>query len=314
MARTTQISTLRVVGFACFAGLAGLACKPNTEQPKTPVVADVPNADIIPLTFFDHFAVIPVRINADIDTRMVLDTGIGVTIVSAELCARIGCERSGTYTGERMSGQRLTIPLAHVQSLSIAGHTVQDVQIGIVDNPQLLPPGIDGIVGLGVFDTAPFTLDNQANILVLETPASLARRKAAGVTIPLTIQRDSASVTAFMSLLLPDGQTITTEIDSGSDALILHERYMPGLGVQPDNVRRVDGTDETGNSFTRYFTTLAGAVSPAAAPQLKQDQPRVMFQRIIHDGLVGRSFLQGFAATFDLSQSQLILGPSAASP
>lgn len=311
----------RAIATAWLAALLALACAPTRNPPPGPpgraeAPPLVPQTTSVPLTFIDHFAVVPVRVNGAVDTRMVLDTGIGVTVLSAALCQRVGCARGGEYTGERMSGQRITIPLARLASLSLAGREVKDLQIGIIDNPALLPPGIDGILSLGFFEAAPFTLDYQAGALYLEDMQSLARREAAGSVVQLSIDRDAASVTAFMSLDLPNGPPVKTEIDSGSDSLILDERFMARLGVAADatTTKRIDGTDETGHSYARHFATIAGSIAPTAAPQMKQEGPRVMFQRIIHDGLIGRSFLQGFAVTFDLPRSRLILGPPARQP
>ena len=96
----------------------------------------------------------------------------------------------------------------------------------------------------------------------------------------------------------------------GSGALILDERLAPELGIELDDprVRRVDGTDETGHTYTRSFTTLAGSIHPTGAPELVQKDPDVMFQRIIYGGLVGDEFLRRFAVTFDVGGGRMIFG------
>ena len=45
------------------------------------------------------------------------------------------------------------------------------------------------------------------------------------------------------------------EVDTGSPALTLDERFMSELGLAPagPQVRRVAGEDETGYSYVRYF-------------------------------------------------------------
>ncbi|HEY2777623.1 MAG TPA: hypothetical protein VGI77_06935 [Gaiellaceae bacterium] len=87
----------------------------------------------------------------------------------------------------------------------------------------------------------------------------------------------------------------------------LDERFRD-LGAEEE--RRVEGTDETGNAYTRRFTTLPGRVHPSAAPELGQDDPEVMFQRIIYDGLVGAAFLRRFVVTFDVPGASLELAPA----
>jgi hypothetical protein len=96
----------------------------------------------------------------------------------------------------------------------------------------------------------------------------------------------------------------------GSDDLILDERLAEAAGVDlatPD-VRRVESEDPWGDAFTRYFTTLPGRIEPTGAPELAQERPEVMFQRIIHDGLVGDSFLRRQPVTYDLAAGRMIFG------
>jgi hypothetical protein len=108
----------------------------------------------------------------------------------------------------------------------------------------------------------------------------------------------------FVPMALPDGRVADCEVDLGSDVLILDERFAD-LGVGEE--RRVEGADETGHAYTRRFLTLGGAVHPETAPALAQEAPAVMFQSIIHDGLVGKQFLSRFAVTFDVVRETLLL-------
>ena len=97
----------------------------------------------------------------------------------------------------------------------------------------------------------------------------------------------------------------------GSDLLILDERFAEETGapLEGEDVRRVEGTDETGGRFVRTFTRLPGRIHPTHAPHLAQDEPEVQFQRIIHDGLVGDAFLRSFAVTFDVDAAEIVLSP-----
>ena len=101
----------------------------------------------------------------------------------------------------------------------------------------------------------------------------------------------------------------------GSEALILDEAVAPEVGVSLDDaaVRRVEGEDETGHAYGRSFTQLEGAIHPTDAPSMRQDEPEVMFQEIIYDGLVGAAFLRNFVVTYDLEGSRMIFAPGAAS-
>ncbi|MFN8550766.1 MAG: hypothetical protein U0103_04695 [Candidatus Obscuribacterales bacterium] len=71
------------------------------------------------------------------------------------------------------------------------------------------------------------------------------------------------------------------EVDTGSGALILDERYMRELGVFKDSmdVKKVEGIDETGHSYVRYFTKLPEDVFLAQSRLFTQKKPKVQFRK-----------------------------------
>jgi len=263
-----------------------------------------------------HLVVVPATV-AGIPTRLVLDSGIGLTVLSEALCARSGCEPTGaSFTGRRMSGQAVTLSLARVPALAFGGVDRHGVHVGMLDMsgfPQELA-GIDGFVGLDLLADAPFTVDYAGGHVALESDESLAERRRAGVSVSVLVEREGPAVDVFCPLTIPGGRTIEVEVDMGSDALILDERFAGETGVDlgAEGVRRIDGTDETGHAYTRWFTTLPGEIHPPSAPDLAQRAPDVQFQRIIHDGLLGDAFLRRFAVTYDVAGAELIFGPSLA--
>jgi len=241
-----------------------------------------------------HLVVVPAAVGGT-PVRLVLDTGIGLTVLSEALCTPTGA----SFTGRRMSGQEVTVPLARAPSLALGDLERRDVEVGMLD---LGIPGIDGFVGLDLLADVPFTVDYAASRVVLE-----AGRPGGGVTVAVTVEREGPAVDVFCPLAIPGGRTIEVEVDMGSDALILDERFAPEVGVDlaADGVRRADGTDETGYAYTRWFTTLAGDIHPPSAPELAQQAPEVQFQRIIYDGLLGDAFLRRFAVTYDVAGAEL---------
>ena len=80
-----------------------------------------------------------------------------------------------------------------------------------------------------------------------------------------------------------------------------------GIRLDDPSVRRVEGRDETGNAYTRSFARLAGTIGLADAPHVAQQDPDVMFQRIVYDGLVGDAFLRNFVVTYDLAASRVLV-------
>ena len=244
-----------------------------------------------------HLVTVPVELNG-VESRFIVDSGIGLTIVRDTVA---GCAATGeTFTGKRMSGQEVTIPLGTAPSLRFAGEESRDVEVGLLDMsgfPDLLSD-IDGFLSLAFFSETPLTVDYPGGRVV-------AGERGQGIALPCRVDRDGPSVAMYLPMTLPDGRSIEVEVDMGSDALILDDRFAELAGGE---VRRVDGTDETGHRCTRRFATLPGRIHPTGAPELCQDDPDVMFQSIVYDGLVGDAFLRRFVVTFDVARGLLVLG------
>lgn len=87
---------------------------------------------VVPFEYMSHVLTIPVRVG-DIETRFIVDTGIGINLIE-DLANRVGCHPDGsTFTGRRMSGQAVTVPLGSLGSLDIGASRMQDIPVGIFD-------------------------------------------------------------------------------------------------------------------------------------------------------------------------------------
>jgi Aspartyl protease len=266
----------------------------------------------IPFERIAHLVTVPVSVG-DLEARFVLDTGIGPTLLASSLAERAGCALTGAvFSGRRMSGQTVELPLATAPPLRVGDLERRELEIGVLDLrgfPQELAE-IGGFLSLAFFDEQPFTVDYAEDRVVLETAETLAARLRAGIAVGVELERDGPSLDVFLPLTISGETTISAEVDMGSDSLILDEQLanVVGVDLEGEAVRRAEGTDETGGTFTRSFTTLRGSVHPAGAPELAQDEPEVMFQRIIHDGLVGDSFLRRQPVTYDLAAHRIVFG------
>ena len=247
----------------------------------------------VPFEYLAHLATVPVTLDGR-ETTFVLDSGIGVTLVrEGTACTPTGA----TFTGRRMSGQAVTLPLATVGSLAFGSLEARDAEVGIIDMSGFPPEldHVDGFLSLAFFAEQPFTVDYPRGVVRPGLPE--------GVELPVIVERDGPSVCVFLPLTVAGGDELRVEVDMGSDSLILDERFS---GLADGDVRRVDGVDETGNAYTRVFGRLGGSIRPVGAPELAQDGPDVMFQRIIHDGLVGQAFLRRFAVGFDVAGARML--------
>lgn len=259
--------------------------------------------------YLKHVLTVPVRV-AGIQTRFILDTGIGLCLISEALAARVGCQPDGsTFTGQRMSGQAVTIPLGTLSSLDIGEHASRDIRVGIFDMHAMAGlEQVEGFLSLTSFRTLPMTIDYAAGLVILEDEASLSRRAKRGTSVPAQVDYDGCSTRLLIRLELPSGRVITVEVDTGSEDIILDESLAADVGVDlhHQTTRRHEATDETGHQFARYFAKASGDISVTGAPDYRVTAPDVMFQKIIYDGLVGDKFLRGFTTTYEVANERMI--------
>lgn len=255
-----------------------------------------------------HLVRIPV-VAEDFACRFLLDSGIGLTIVASDLAKRLDLRFTGTsFTGQRMSGQAITAPLAHLPRLAVGGHVIKDAVVGVFDlGPTGGASGFDGILGLDLLREVVVRIDPLTRLVDLQRDMPL---EIDDVEVPVRVHHDGPSVTLFAGLRLPSGRVVEVEIDTGSGCLILDSRLMTDCGVGAGDVTEtLAGTDETGHCYTRSFANVRGAVDLVGAPAAAQQDPRVMFQNIVHDGLLGSEFLDRFIHSFDIRHNRVVLSP-----
>jgi Aspartyl protease len=74
---------------------------------------------VVPFRYLADLVTVPVLAGGR-PARFVVDTGTGVTLVSESLAARAGCQPDrSAYTGRRMSGHPVTLPLGSLSSLQV---------------------------------------------------------------------------------------------------------------------------------------------------------------------------------------------------
>ncbi len=258
---------------------------------------------------------VPVIVNGSIRTRFVIDTGIGPNLISTAIAERAGtAPTSETTTGRRMSGQVISSAIEILPSLKLGDVVWSDLKVSRFDLARFDRSlrDLGGILGLGPFERLPFTLDYERGALGLHTSGALGPAGDPGYEeVALYRRPEDFGMSAFVDLSLPSGNTARVEVDSGSDSLVLDERFLEDLGVHlgTPSVRTVEGEDETGYHYARHFTEVAGTFRLNGTAAIVQTNPAVMFQRIIHDGLLGDAFLRRFRVTFDLGRSRIGFAP-----
>lgn len=262
----------------------------------------------IPVTRLAHFSRIPVTGPDGGADRFLVDTGIGLTIVGTSLAKRCGLELLGRdFVGQRMAGDEVRAPLARLPLLTIGGRRFEDLVVGVFDlGPSSGEIGYDGILGLDVLGTVPLTVDPAGGAIQLG-----AEPPAGGTRVPVRVERDGESVCLFVDVRLPDGSTVSAEVDTGSERTILDLRLLGACSVSTEGpgVRRVAEENETGAPIERFLVPVPGAVALDGAPETAQAEKTVLFQQIIHDGLLGTTFLDRYVQTYDVTAAVLTLSP-----
>jgi hypothetical protein len=252
-----------------------------------------------------HFTRIPVTVE-ERAYRFLFDTGIGVNVVSPRLADRLRLVEVGeTFTGQRMSGQWVEAPLVYMSPVTMDDRVLIEQVAAVADLGQEDgDKGFSGILGLSAFDGIPVTVDPGLSTMTLGDPGPAQFR------VLLDVRRDGPSTDSYAELVIPDGQSIHVEVDTGSGCLILDAGFLHRGEVSTlGDVEATEGVDETDYQWRRQMGRLNGAVFFAAAPQSRQLDPRVLFQDIIHDGLIGADYLDRFRYTVDVRHEQLLLTP-----
>lgn len=269
----------------------------------------------VPFERLGHLIVVPVRLAGSIDVPFVFDTGIGVNILSKKFAEQAGMiATAGVVSGRRMSGQEIRMPIGTLPSLQLGDRTWEDLPVAPLDMGGFHPAlkDLGGFLSLGPFDSVPFTLHYPEKEIEVPATSPLGSRNSVGYQeVPLAIRRDGPSIAVDLDLELPTGSVAHVEVDTGSDSLILHDRYRAEFDVRPHsaNVRTVEGTDETGQPNVRHFATIPGRFRIHGTHQIEQEAPHVMFQSIIYDGLIGDDFLKRFRVSVDVKRARIGFAP-----
>src|ERR1700722_3561184 len=159
----------------------------------------------------------------DTEARFIVDTGIGVNLVSDSLARAVGAAPTGSvFTGRRMSGQAVTASMVSLDSVRLGESRSRDVPAAIFDMAAMAGlDGIGGFLSLQYFRSAPVTIAYPAQGLVLEHEQSLAQPGETGFPVSVQVKDDGPATDVHRALRLPGGRVIRVEVDAGSAQRIL---------------------------------------------------------------------------------------------
>jgi hypothetical protein len=271
---------------------------PMVAQSNAWTVAFTANSDGMPI--------IPVTVGEATPLTLILDTGAGLAVLAPSVIEKVHGVPAGQFTGFRMTGERLDIPLFTIPRLVIGPTEKKDVLVGSWDVLDKLH--LDGIVSLSQFKDQPFTLDFGNKILTFETAKTLAQRRANAVVSPIQLDDFRGVSLDMFSQFLLAGRPGQCEIDTGSPISTVNTRYMKALAIEPDSkdVRKVERKTIAGAPEIRYDTRLS-EIALAASPKVDILHPQISFVDVIYDCVIGVDFWSGKALTVDIPDRQIMV-------
>jgi len=260
------------------------ACLTFTAFSASAEVHDLP---LKPLR--ERLRTIQVEINGH-SADFLLDTGGGVTTVSPDFAARIGCTPWGRITGHRMFGDRLDMTRCDDIAIASNGVPLGTTTVAVLDSTPYLQPGQtapDGVLAMDVFADKVITLDVAGNRLTIEDDASLPARIAGAVEAPLKVSREVWAVDPYIGVDTPRGR-LWFILDSGAGGVMLIARdNAADFGLDP----LAEGPQPL------RFDILPGM--PIEGPAVT---PEMMLL-----GNLGMPFMRDYVLTFDFPNQRLWL-------
>ncbi len=246
-----------------------------------------------------------------IDMHVFFDTGAGVDVIAPSLERELGGKAVGQFTGFRMGGERLEIPLYRIPQLTVGPLHKRNALVATweaLDSEEFKKLGVSGIISLDDFRERAVTFDFQHRLIVFESRDSLKRRRKSGVSVPLALD-DMRGITLDSFAMFDIGsQPGQCEIDMGSPSATISTRYLQPLGVNINSpgVTKHVSKNIAGATVVRYDTQIP-RIALLDAPKIALQNPKVAFSDIIYDCVIGVDFWQGRTVTFDVAHRELTL-------
>jgi hypothetical protein len=224
--------------------------------------------------------------------RMIFDTGAGVSVLTPEFAARVGCAPHGRITAFRMTGERVEMqrcPALRVRlDRDLGAH-----EFGVLDLGAILPDGlppIDGVVGLDVFDGLAITIHRDLSAIAIEDGNQLRRiaRNAGPGRLRLAREAGGAGLSAFVPISSPHGDLW----------LLVDSANLAGVRLHPLAYRALAGsTPSSGLAAPPVTIRIDGATPHQVTPEI--------IDTLIYDGALDASYIADFDVTLDLANERI---------
>ena len=147
------------------------------------------------------------------------DSGSGVSSISPDFAALIGCQPWGQITGFRMSGDRLDMQRCNHLTFDFGTKSLPAQAVGVFDVSKYLPGEVghvDGTIALDLFADQVFTLSYRRHSLQLLNDRDTSRRSPE-LRMPVHIVREAEGFALSVDLpVKTSAGTAWFEMDSGN--------------------------------------------------------------------------------------------------
>lgn len=217
----------------------------------------------------------------------VFDSGGGISNITPEFAAQIGCKPWGQITGFQMSGHRLDMQRCDSVDIQVGSHRVHRETLGVFDMNTLMPTGsserVDGTLGLDVFDGDVVSFSYANRTLTVLDKAGVAALSRRAKPMPIHVVRDAEGLALTINLpVRTDAGTAWFEMDSGNTSpFVLVGKHLAdrfNLQNDPKAKQEINATLTDGSAFDGAAKVLD----------------------LTLDGNLGTTFLSRYDVTVDL--------------
>jgi hypothetical protein len=274
---------------ACLFSLACAASTPGPSVESEPV--ELKTRPFAPAAVADApHQMIEVEV-AGKSRSFLLDSGGGVTVISPALAAESGCVPSGRLTAHRMTNERVDMPTCVGLEIELGSVPLRPPVVGVFDLMKVIPKGwpqVEGMISLQTFEGRAVTFDLLGHRIVLETPASLAKRAQSGSELRIRVARPAAgaALDVFVAARAKNGRELWLILDTGSDAPLV---------LAPHAAQMLGAALEAPGSNPSVEVPIVGMGIVRATASVRD---------LIYDGNLGVPLLRPYVVTFDLEHQR----------
>lgn len=269
---------------------AGTSAPPQSQGgPKGPAGTRLATDTTVPLSPLQHLMTVQAMLNGRGPYRFGIDSGSSAPIVLGAELGRDLPQIGSVQQGPPGSQGSPSVPLVRVDSLSIGAAEFSGVEAVVGAGP----PGVDGMIGVLLFEKLTATLDKQHQTLWL----SNSRLSDGPHVVAFTLDHGIPNID-----IRAGGKTLTVTVDTGGPGVL----DVPTSADLP--LRGTPSPAGTGRIVDRTFTISAAPLDgDLVVAGWTRHAPTVRIVDGVPIASIGAGFLDDYAVTFDLPSNRLAL-------